>query len=426
MLRCDHPDIEAFIEAKRAPGALSHFNLSVLLSDAFMHAVHRDDDWPLLFPAAALPGPGRVLQRQWPGHAGKIACRVVAVRRARALWRRLTRAAWAGAEPGVLFIDRINRENNLAPQEYISATNPCGELPLPPYGACHLGSLNLTRFVREPFTARAAVDHHALAMITALAVRMLDNAITIGRYPLAAQRTEALAKRRVGLGVTGLADALVMLGLPYASDAGRAAAVAILTTVRDHAYRASAELAREKGAFPAFAAEAFLAQAFPQRLPAAIRDLIARHGLRNSHLLAIAPAGSISLLAGNVSAGIEPVFSARQERAIHAADGRIRVHRIDDYACRLWRQTRRGLPPALVDATAVPPSAHLAMQAALQPLIDNAISKTVNMPAASKPAAFARIYASAFDLGLKGITAFRPNAMRGAVLACVDKRCGNQ
>ncbi len=395
-LRCDHPDIETFVDAKRDPAVLRHFNLSVLVSDAFMAAVAEDRDWPLVFPGLADP---RTLK-------------------ARELWQRILRAAYDTAEPGVLFVDQINRENTLHDREKITATNPCGEIPLPPYGACDLGSLNLTAFVAAPFAADARLDLDALADAARLAVRFLDNVIDVSRYPLPAQAEQARGTRRVGLGITGLADALVLLGLGYDSEAARALAARAMQTLRDAAYRASIELAREKGAFPDLDREAFLASGFARRLPAGIRDAIATHGIRNSHLLAIAPAGTISLLANNCSSGIEPIFAAEAERRVLGTDGAYQTHRVLDYATHLWQQQgRSGTPPALVEARQVDPLAHLQMQAALQPFVDNAISKTINVAAGTPFERFADLYRQAHALGLKGCTVFRPNPVTGAILS---------
>ena len=402
-LRCDHPDIETFVDAKRDPAVLRHFNLSVLVSDAFMAAVAADRDWPLVFPGVA-------------------DTRTV---NARDLWQRILRAAYDTAEPGVLFIDTINRDNTLGNLENLSATNPCGEIPLPPYGACDLGSLNLTAFLTAPFSADARLDLAALADAAALAVRFLDNVIDVSRFPLPAQGREARFKRRIGLGITGLADALVMLNLHYDSDAARQWATQAMQTLRDAAYRTSVELAREKGAFPAFERDAFLASGFASRLPADIRDAIAAHGIRNSHLLAIAPAGTISLLANNLSSGIEPVFSAAAERRVLEADGRYRIHRVVDHACQLWQQRRGdGLPPAFVEARQIDPLAHLQMQAAMQPWVDNAISKTINVAADTPFERFEDLYRRAHALGLKGCTVFRPNPVTGAILS--QPPAGNQ
>jgi len=395
-LRCDHPDIETFVDAKRDPAVLRHFNLSVLVSDAFMTAVAGDRDWPLVFPGLA---DARTVN-------------------ARELWQRILRAAYDTAEPGVLFVDTINRDNTLGSQENLSATNPCGEIPLPPYGACDLGSLNLTAFVVAPFAADARLDLAALADAARLAVRFLDNVIDVSRFPLPAQAQEARLKRRIGLGITGLADSLVLLGLRYDSEAARQWAAQAMQTVRDAAYRASVDLAREKGAFPAFARDAFLASGFATRLPADIRDAIGTHGIRNSHLLAIAPAGTISLLANNLSSGIEPIFSAEAERRVLEKDGRYRIHRVIDHAVHLWQnQGRSGPPPALVEAQQIDPLAHLHMQAALQPFVDNAISKTINVAADTPFGRFEDLYRQAHALGLKGCTVFRPNPVTGAILS---------
>lgn len=400
-LHCEHPDVERFVDAKRDPADLRHFNVSVLVTDALMQAVRCDGPWALRFP----PGTGEVV-RTVP---------------ARDLWRRIMQAAYDSAEPGVLFIDRINRMNNLAYREHISATNPCGEVPLPPWGACDLGSFNLTRFVRDPFSASARLDLAALAKVVPAAVRLLDNVIDISRFPLAAQRREARAARRIGLGVTGLADALIMLGLRYDSPAGREAAAAAMRTLCHAAYRASVALAREKGAFPAFRRDAYLAAPFVAALPGAIRDAISRHGVRNSHLLAIAPTGTVSLLAGNVSSGIEPVFDLHYRRRILAADGGYRELTVTDPAWRLWNSLAadRRYASAMVTAEQVAPDDHLYMQAALQPHVDNAISKTVNVPRELPFEVFSTLYRKAWELDLKGCTAFRANPVTGAVL-CRD------
>lgn len=418
-LRCDHPDIETFVDAKRDPAALRHFNLSVQVSDAFIAAVDADDDWPLVFPLRdGESAEGAVIKRRWTGTADAVPCRVLRTVRARALWQRIMRAAYDTAEPGVLFVDTINRDNTLADRETLTATNPCGEIPLPPYGACDLGSLNLTAFVDAPFARDARLDLAALADAAALAVRFLDNVIDVSRYPLPAQAQEARFKRRVGLGITGLADALVLLGLDYDSEAARQLAERAMRTVRDAAYRASIDLAREKGAFPALERNAFLASGFAARLPGDIRKGIAAHGVRNSHLLAIAPAGTISLLANNLSSGIEPIFAAEASRRILQTDGRYRTHQITDYACLRWRERgEAGQPPALVEAQHLDPLAHLSMQAALQPAVDNAISKTINVAANTSFARFEALYRRAHALGLKGCTVFRPNPVTGAILA---------
>lgn len=424
-LRCDHPDIERFIEAKREAGQLAHFNLSVLVSDAFLAAVRADADWPLVFPADDLPpGEGECVIRD-PDGAGTRPCRVLRRLPARVLWEKLMRAAWEGAEPGVLFIDRINAWNNLGGSERIFTTNPCGELPLPPFGACDLGSLDLTRFVIAPFTDAARVDLAALAETAGQAVCLLDRVLDVSRYPLPQQAEVARRTRRVGLGLTGLGSMLAMLGLRYDGAAARERACVVARQVRDAAYAASVALARERGAFPAFEAESFLARPFLRLLPEALRAAIRTYGLRNSHLLAIAPTGSISLLAGNVSPGIEPVFAARAQRVVHLG-GAEREVTVEDRAARLWREAgQAGLPPALIEAAGVSPEAQLSMQAAVQPFIDQSISKTVLLSPDTPFAAMASLYLLADALGLKGCTVYRPGTVRGAVLsaACDDLKC---
>jgi len=403
-LRCDHPDIAAFIAAKHDARELRHFNLSVLVTDAFMRAVRDDAGWPLVFPPPADEGTAS-------------SSAVHGSVKARTLWRAIMRANYDYAEPGVIFIDRVRRLDNLGYCERISATNPCGEIPLPPYGACDLGSINLTRFVRAPFTAQAAVDFDGIAAAAAVATRMLDNVYEISKFPLPQQRAVAQASRRIGLGITGLADALIMLGIEYGTPHSLEIAARIMRTICHAAYRASSALAREKGAFPLFETEQYLAGEFVSALPQDIRDAIRRDGIRNSHLTAIAPAGTISLLAGNVSSGLEPVYAADCSRSVRLADGRIESFEVADYACALYRGSgATALPPAFVAAADIEPRAHLAMQAALQPHVDNAISKTINVPEDLDFEVFCSLYEEAYALGLKGCTTFRPNPVTGSVL----------
>lgn len=402
-LRCDHPDILGFIAAKAGPGVLSHFNLSVLVSDAFIQAVEDDADWLLRFPRFGIERRDK----------------------ARDLWDAIVRHAYEGAEPGVLFIDRIQRDDNLAYAETISATNPCGEVPLPPYGACDLGSLNLPRFVRDAFSAKARVDEVALAEVAAVATRMLDNVYAISGFPLPQQAQAACASRRIGLGITGLADMLAMLNLRYDSAEGRAAAAAVMRATTEAAYASSIELARTRGSFPLFDANRFLGAPFVARLPAHLRKAIGQHGIRNSHLTAIAPAGTISLLAGNVSSGIEPIFAPEYERTVRDLEGSLSRIRVKSYALVQWRARGQGaaLPDVFTAAAAIRPADQLAMQAALQPYVDNAISKTTNVPAGLPYEEFAAIYRTAWETGLKGCTVFRPNTVTGAVLVGPEPRC---
>jgi ribonucleoside-diphosphate reductase alpha chain len=409
-LRCDHPDIERFIAAKRQPGALTRFNLSVLVTDGFLRAVDADTEWPLVFPAEV---------------AGRHMLRAV---RARALWESIVRAAYEYAEPGVIFIDRVRALDNLGYAERISATNPCGEIPLPPFGACDLGSLNLPRFVCDAFTPKARLDLAALERTARIAVRMLDNVYDVSGFPLPEQARTACASRRLGLGVTGLADALIMLGLRYGDEAARRVATDAMRRVMEAAYWASVEIARDKGVFPLFDRERYLAAPFVQALPSDLQAAIARDGIRNSHLTAIAPAGTISLLAGNVSSGIEPVYALSYLRRVRQADGSsvsvpVECRALAEFARR--HGSGDPLPDSFVTVGEVGPAAQLEMQAALQRHVDNAIAKTVNVPADVPFVEFAAIYRRAYALGLKGCTVYRPNAVTGAVLSAAPtaERC---
>ena len=395
-LRCDHPDIEAFVEAKREPGRLRMFNLSVLITDAFMTAVGQDASWQLSF--------------------GGTSYRVV---RARELWDKIMRATYAYAEPGVIFIDRINRRNNLHYCEEIFATNPCGEQALPPYGACLLGSINLARLVDAPFTADAALDLARLDALTRTAVRMMDNAIDVSRFPLEAQAHEARAKRRIGLGITGLADALIQCRVRYGSADALALTEQWLAALRRAAYLASTELAAEKGAFPLYDRDAYLAGESIADLDDDVRTAIATHGIRNALLTSIAPTGTISLLADNVSSGMEPVFSFAYTRNVLMPDGTRKSEAVSDYAFRLYRRMfgeDGKLPDYFVDAQILTPADHVVMQAAAQKYIDSAISKTINCPAELTFDAFKDVYLKAYALGCKGCTTYRPNDVTGAVL----------
>ncbi|HEY7242800.1 MAG TPA: adenosylcobalamin-dependent ribonucleoside-diphosphate reductase [Xanthobacteraceae bacterium] len=419
-LRCDHPDIEEFVAAKQQPRQLRRFNLSVQVTDAFMAAVRRGATWPLVFPAAACDGDGETISREWPGAAGAVPCRVIRRIQARELWQLILQAAYDYAEPGVLFIDRINHLNNLWYRERISATNPCGEIPLPAYGACDLGSLNLTRFVSSPFTPQARIVGESLTQATDVAVRLLDNVIDASRFPLAQQRDNARGSRRIGLGITGLADMLVMLGLSYGSDRSLAVVADLMRRICHSAYRASIALAKEKGHFPDYERDKYLQGAFIRGLPEDIQQAIANHGIRNSHLIAIAPTGTISLLAGNVSSGLEPIFAASYSRKVLTDDGKPKAFMLTDYAVGLWRKltgSTSGTPEGFATAGEISIQTHLDMQAALQPFVDNSISKTINVPHDCPFSEFRRIYDLAYDRGLKGCTTFRPNPVTGTVLS---------
>jgi len=418
-LRCDHPDIEEFVAAKQKSGQLRRFNLSVQVTDDFIAAVRRNELWPLLFPASAFHDDGEMVLREWPGKDGSVPCRVVRRVNARQLWDRILRSTYDYAEPGVLFIDRINHLNNLWYRERISATNPCGEIPLPPYGACDLGSLNLTRFVLAPFTSEARIDLQSVEHTTAIAVRFLDNVIDVSRFPLPLQAENARGSRRIGLGITGLADTLVMLGLTYGGAESLTLAANVMRSICHAAYRASIALAKEKTSFPYFERDRYLEGAFIQRLPDDIRAGIAGAGIRNSHLLAIAPTGTVSLLAENISSGLEPIFAGSYERNVLSEDGTAKAFMLTDYALDLWQRaadSRTGAPKGFVTAGDLPVSAHLEMQAVLQPFVDNSISKTINVPNNTPFDDFSQIYDVAYDRGLKGCTTFRSNPTTGAVL----------
>lgn len=396
-MRCDHPDIEDFISAKRQAGRLRNFNLSVLVTDHFMESVKAHAEWPLVFE-------------------GQIYRTIPAVR----LWDQIMRATYDYAEPGVIFIDRINALNNLSYCETISSTNPCGEQPLPPYGACLLGSLNLTRFVSDPFGERALLDEAALGETAAIAVRFMDNVIDVSNYPLLQQREEAFAKRRIGLGITGMADALAMCGLTYGSPEAASAARRWMAAIERASYEASIRLAEERGPFPLFDSQNFARAGHAARLSADIRERISRSGIRNGLITSIAPTGTISLLAGNVSSGIEPIFSIRYARRILQADGSTRTETVTDYAAAQWWRLKgpdAALPPAIVTAEHLTPADHLAMQAAVQEHVDSSISKTINIPESLPFEAFKTVYEDAYDLGLKGCTTFRPNSVTGSILS---------
>jgi ribonucleoside-diphosphate reductase alpha chain len=395
-MRCDHPDIEDFIAAKGDPNRLRMFNVSVLATDAFMEAVKDDGPWELMFN-------GQVFKTI----------------RARDLWNRMMRATYDYAEPGVIFIDRINAENNLSYAETIAATNPCGEQPLPPYGACLLGSINLARLVAEPFTDGADIDEDALADLVATAIRMMDNVVDASRFPLEAQAREAHAKRRIGLGVTGLADALAMVGLRYGSPEAAERTGAWMAVIANAAYRASALIAAEKGAFPLYDPAEYARAPMVRRLDPEVQALIAEHGLRNALLTSIAPTGTISLYAGNVSSGIEPIFANAYTRKVLQPDGTRTEEEVVDYAVQMWRDMMgdADLPDHFVTAQDLAPLDHVRMQAAAQPWVDSSISKTINVPADIGFEAFKDVYLEAYETGCKGCTTYRPNDVTGSVLS---------
>ena len=421
VLRCDHPDIEEFITAKSDPHELRHFNVSVLVSDAFMQAVKNNSEWELIFPIEESDDLTDVVYRKWSGSHEKIPCRIVRCINARDLWQKIIRSAYDYAEPGVIFEDTINNQNNLWYHEWISATNPCGEIPLPAYGACNLGAINLTTFVINPYSENASLDWGKIRETTAIATRFLDNVIDVSRYPLKMQKHQAHATRRIGLGLTGLADMFVMLGVSYGSDASLKLAARVMKLISETTWHVSIELAKERGSFLFFEKEKYLQGSFVKTLPIEIREDIAKFGIRNSHHNTIAPTGTISLLANNVSNGIEPIFSASYDRTVRNPEGELMKFSVMDYALRIWKNNHtENLPPAWVDSQSLAPEQHLQIQAAVQPYIDNAISKTINIPENFPFERLMEVYSQAYALGLKGCTVFRPNQVTGSVLTATD------
>ena len=394
-MRCDHPDIEQFISAKSDPIRLRMFNLSVLVTDPFMEAVKNDDDWNLVFNGE-----------------------VYKTLKAKTLWDQIMQSTYDYAEPGVIFIDRINKLNNLNYCETISATNPCGEQPLPPYGACLLGSINFAQLVEKPFEKSAKINEAELESLVATAVRMMDNVVDASKFPLKEQAQEAKNKRRIGLGVTGLADALLMVGLRYGSDEAAAQTERWLHILAKSAYSASVELAKEKGAFPLFDAEAFLKSGSMQTMDKEICCDIKKYGIRNALLTSIAPTGTISLYAGNVSSGIEPVFAYSYTRKVLQKDGSKTEEEVVDYAVRMWRDLKGDtpLPDYFVNAQTLSPLEHVKMQSAAQKWIDSSISKTINCPEDIDFESFKSVYLEAYETGCKGCTTYRPNDVTGSVL----------
>ena len=403
-LRCDHPDIEDFVEAKSDAERLRMFNVSVLITDAFMTAVKADSDWDLKFE-------------------GIVYKKVSALK----LWDQIMKSTYDFAEPGVIFIDRINQANNLNYCETIAATNPCGEQPLPPYGACLLGSINLARLVENPFEDNAKLDEELLAELVSTAVRMMDNTIDVSNFPLKAQQQEAHSKRRIGLGVTGLADALLMVGAKYGSPIAIELTEKWLHQIAREAYLTSVNLSKEKGPFPLFDADSFLASGTMMKMDKDVCDAISKNGIRNALLTSIAPTGTISLFAGNVSSGIEPVFAYAYNRKVLQKDGSRIEEEVIDYAVQMWRDKfgDKELPEYFVNAQTLPPIAHVKMQAAAQKWVDSAISKTINCPENISFEEFKKVYLQAFETGCKGCTTYRPNAVTGSVLSVSETSKAN-
>mgnify|MGYP000699887800 FL=1 len=399
-MRCDHPDIEEFIAAKSDSKKLRMFNLSVLVSDAFMEALKKGEDWRLTFND-----------------------KIYKVIKAADLWDKIMRATYNYAEPGVIFIDRINEANNLRYCETITATNPCGEQPLPPYGACLLGSINLARLVEYPFGENAHLDVSQLENLVATAVRMMDNVIEVSQFPLEVQKLEALNKRRIGLGVTGLADALLMVGLRYGSDEAVEKTEEWMKLIARASYKASINLAKEKGAFSFFDPEKLIASGNMKQMDDDIKQAVRKFGLRNALLTSIAPTGTISLYAGNVSSGIEPVFAYSYTRKVLQNDGSHIEEEVVDYAVQMWRDKfgDAQLPDYFVSAQNLTPSDHVKMQAAAQKWVDSSISKTINCPEDISFDDFKEVYMQAYDTGCKGCTTYRPNEVTGSVLSVASE-----
>jgi ribonucleoside-diphosphate reductase alpha chain len=395
-MRCDHPDIEEFIAAKSDSKKLRMFNLSVLVSDAFMDALKKGEDWRLTFND-----------------------KIYKVIKAADLWDKIMRATYNYAEPGVIFIDRINEANNLRYCETITATNPCGEQPLPPYGACLLGSINLARLVEYPFGENAHLDVSQLENLVTTAVRMMDNVIEVSQFPLEVQKLEALNKRRIGLGVTGLADALLMVGLRYGSDEAVEKTEEWMKLIARSSYKASINLAKEKGAFSLFDPEKLTASGNMKQMDDDIKQAVRKFGIRNALLTSIAPTGTISLYAGNVSSGIEPVFAYSYTRKVLQNDGSHIEEEVVDYAVQMWRDKfgNAQLPDYFVSAQNLTPSDHVKMQAAAQKWVDSSISKTINCPEDISFDDFKEVYMQAYDTGCKGCTTYRPNEVTGSVLS---------
>lgn len=418
VLRVDHPDVQEFITAKRTPGRWNNFNVSVGMTDTFMQALMEDQPWELVHPAK--PGAALMEKGAFQRADGKWVYQTLP---ARTLWDTVMRSTYDFAEPGILFLDHINKDNNLRYCETIAATNPCGEQPLPSYGCCDLGPIILPRFVKHPFgfDGVAAFDFEAFEKSVAIQVRALDNVLDVTFWPLQAQRDESSAKRRIGVGFTGMGNVLAMLCLRYDAAEGREMAARIATSMRDAAYTASVALAQEKGAFPKFDADGYLAEGtFASRLPAALKQSIRTHGIRNSHLLSIAPTGTVSLaFADNASNGIEPAFSWMYKRKKRESDGSTTEYSVEDHAWRLFRELGgdvNKLPDYFVSALEMSATDHIAMMEAVQPFVDTAISKTVNVPADYPYDDFKGLYQQAWSARLKGLATYRPNAILGSVL----------
>lgn len=434
VCRIDHPDIEEFVNAKQTQGALTNFNISVGVTEEFMQALVEQKPFELYHEAEPSEEFKEANAGVYQREDGMWIYRTID---SQTLWDKIMQNTYDAAEPGILFLTNMNRENNLWYCEVIEASNPCAEQPLPSYGCCCLSSVNLAAFVRAPFQKNAEFDFEEFSKVVRTGVRTLDNVLELTYWPLEEQRQEAMNKRRVGLGYTALGDALIMLGLRYDCKAGRDMAEKISRVMRDEAYRASVELAKEKGAFPLFDAEKYLASGFAKRLPKDLRAAIKKHGIRNSHLLSIAPTGTISLaFADNASNGLEPAFSWFYERKKRLAEGGHQMYRVEDHAFRVFRESMGvaedddegvkrlagNLPESFVSALEIEAIDHMRMMAVIQPYVDSSLSKTVNVPADYPFESFKNLYLDAWKSGLKGLATFRPNFVTGSVLSTSEEK----
>ncbi len=429
-LACDHPDVLEFIEVKHTPGRLTNFNISILVSDKFMRAVKEDAEWLLGFnkPRLDKQHVGEITQEN--GEIWYIYYKLPA----RELWEKITRSTYDYAEPGVIFIDRINVWNNLWYCEQIHATNPCGEQPLPPNGACNLGAINLAVMVKNPFTKDAHLKMDRIGEIAKIAMRFLDNVLDETYYPILEQRAESMDKRRTGLGITGLGNMLQQLGIRYGSNRAIETTRVVMRTIRDTAYYASINLAKERGSFPLFNRDEYMQGKFIQTLPDNLQKEISIHGIRNGVLLTIAPTGTTSIYYGNISSGLEPTFAWKYQRKMRQSDGSFKeFEQVEDYGYRLYKEVhgltdeddeeimRVGLPNYMVATNDLTVQDHLVMQAVCQEFIDSSISKTINCPKEITYEDFKGVYIAAYGMGLKGCTTYRPSEIsekvRGSILS---------
>jgi ribonucleoside-diphosphate reductase alpha chain len=428
VLDCEHPDLPDFIVAKREKGRWTNFNISVLITDAFMDAVKHDEDWFLGFNVPRKDGKHLFVTEKELDDGSIELWYAYSKWSARKLWDLIVENTFEWSEPGILFIDRINRRNNLSYCEVITGTNPCGEQPLPPNGCCNLGAANLARMVTDPFTKYAKFDYELLREIAALGVRFLDNVIDVTIYPLDEQAKEEFAKRRIGMGITGLANCLAQLGIVYGSKHAIDTTNHIMEVLCCAVYEASALLAKERGAFPLYD-EAAWGSTSPivEKLPERIKSEIAKYGIRNGVLLTIAPTGTTSLYAGNVSSGLEPTFQMKAQRNVRQLDDTFKPYTVYDYGYLLYIAVKghppddAHMPEYMISHEVLGVKEHLLMQAACQQWIDSSVSKTINCPPDITFDEFRDIYSMAYELGLKGCTTYRYSEVRGSILSATGE-----